>query len=73
VGQYSSVLLQSTVDEKLGAQIKDAAAREGLSVSAYIRRLLTIWHDPDGETLRLAANSPILVDPGVEYVTGEGE
>jgi hypothetical protein len=70
VGQYSSVLLQSTVDEKLGAQIKDAAAREGLSVSAYIRRLLTLWHDPDPATLALPENLATLVDPGVEYETG---
>jgi hypothetical protein len=55
----------------LKKRVQESAKREGLADSAYVRRILTLWHDPDPATLALPENRAILVDPGVEYVTGE--
>jgi hypothetical protein len=57
-----TAIVRARVSGSLHHQIKKAAHREGLSIAAYVRRILTLWHNPDQATLDLC-----LVDPPVEY------
>jgi hypothetical protein len=73
MSEQNTAKIETLVPPSLYAKVQTAAQNEGLSLSAHLRRLLIKWHAPDTATLALPENRAILVDPGVEYVTGEGE
>ena len=62
-GRYTE-FVATLVTPDLAQKIDATARREGLSISAHVRRILTKWHDPDTETVR-----QVMVDPGVSYTT----
>lgn len=43
----TNVLVQAVVDPKLAKRVEEAAKKEGLSVSSWIRRLLIQWSEKD--------------------------
>ena len=64
---FTETLPPIRVTKDLKERIYQAAEQQGLSVSAHMRRLATIWHQPDKMTLEYAR----LVDAPVEYKAGE--
>jgi hypothetical protein len=73
MGMELTEVVQFRASKGLRDKLIKAGEKEGLGLSAFCRRIATLYVDGDGETLRLAANYYHLINPGVEYVTGEGE
>ena len=49
--ELNTVTLQTLVPKSLAQIVLQQSMDEGLSISAYVRRILTIWHDPDQGTV----------------------
>ena len=60
-------MVRALVTPSLYRKIEQKADQQDLTISAHVRRILKLWHDPDAATVEACA----LVDSGVEYEVEE--